>query len=123
MQALKNRRALALAACLALLLAAAQPVKAILGSILQVAQMATLVSNTASLLAEAEKRFDQFTSTIGKIEGMKDRIEGKVASVGNMAQQLGTAWQDLYTSPISLVQDTLSLPRSCARRTATCSTR
>ena len=55
MRVLGSGRAFALAACLALLLAAA-PVKAIIGSILQIAQMATLVSNTASLLQEAEKR-------------------------------------------------------------------
>ncbi len=110
MQVLNNRRAFALAACLALLLAAAQPGKAILGAILQIAQMATLVSNTAGILAEAEQRFDQLTSTIGKIEGMKDRIEGKVASVGSMVQQLGTGWQGLYASSTSLVQEALSLP-------------
>ena len=109
MRVLGSGRAFALAACLALLLAAA-PVKAIIGSILQIAQMATLVSNTASLLQEAEKRFTQLTSTIGKIEGMKDRIEGKVSAVGSMVQQLGSGWQGLYAGSTSLLQDTLSLP-------------
>ena len=103
-------RAVALAACLALLLAVA-PLKAFIGSILQVAQMATLVSNTASLLQEAEKRFTQLTSTIGEIQGMKDRIEGEVSAVGNMATQLGQGWQGLYASSTGLVQDTLSLPK------------
>ena len=109
MRVSNSRRALALAACLALLLAAT-PLKAIIGSILQVAQMATLVSNTASILREAEKRFTQLTSTIGEIQGMKDRIEGEVAAVGNMVTQLGTGWRSLYADSMSLVQDTLLLP-------------
>lgn len=104
-----GRRAYWLAACLALLLAAV-PLKAIIGSILQIAQMATLVSNTASILQEADKRFTQLTSTIGKIEGMKDRIEGKASAVGTMVQQLGTGWQGLYADSTSLVQDAISLP-------------
>ena len=109
MRVFENGRAVALAACLALLLAAG-PLRAFIGSILQVAQMATLVSNTASLLQEAEKRFTQLTSTIGEIQGMKDRIEGDVSKVGNMATQLGQGWQGLYAASTGLVQDTLSLP-------------
>lgn len=110
MQVLKRRRTLAVAACAVLLLAAARPAKAILGSILQIAQMATLVSNTASLVAEAERRFDQLTDTIGDIRGMKDRIEGKVASVGSIATQLGSGWRDLYSDSAALLQSAMSLP-------------
>ena len=109
MRIFKSRRTFALAACIGLLTATA-PLQAIIGTILQVAQMATLVSNTASILREAEKRFTQLTSTIGEIQGMKDRIEGEVSAVGSMAQQLGTGWQGLYAGSLSLVQDTLSLP-------------
>ena len=110
MRVLEGRRILAVAAGAALLLAAAPPARAILGSILQIAQMATLVSNTASLVAEAEKRFDQLTDTIGDIRGMKDRIEGKVASVGSIVTQLGSGWRDLYADSAALLQDAVSLP-------------
>ena len=110
MQALKGKRVLAVAACAALLLGATRPGWAVIGSILQIAQMGTLVSNTASLLREAEKRFDQLTDTIGDIRGMKDRIEGKVASVGSIATQLGSDWRDLYGDSAALLQDALSLP-------------
>lgn len=110
MRVLNGRRILAVAACAALLLATAQPGWAILGAILQIAQMGTLVSNTASLVSEAEKRFDQLTDTIGDIRGMKDRIEGKVASVGSIVTQLGSDWRDLYGDSAALLQDALSLP-------------
>ena len=110
MRVLTGRRILAVTTCAAVMLAAAPPGKAIIGSILQIAQMATLVSNTASLVAEAEKRFDQLTDTIGDIRGMKDRIEGKVASVGSIATQLGSGWRDLYADSAALLQDAMSLP-------------
>ena len=110
MRVLTGKRILAIAACAALLLAAARPGWAILGSILQIAQMGTLVSNTASLVSEAEKRFDQLTETIGDIRGMKDRIEGRVASVGSIVTQLGSGWRDLYGDSAALLQDALSLP-------------
>ncbi len=110
MRVLEGRRILAVAAFAALVVAAARPGKAVIGSILQIAQMGTLVSNTASLLAEAEKRFDQLTETIGDIRGMKDRIEGRVASVGSIATQLGPGWRDLYADPAALLHDSVSLP-------------
>lgn len=110
MRVLTRRRILVVAACAALLLAAARPGMAILGSILQIAQMGTLVSNTASLVREAEKRFDQLTETIGDVRGMKDRIEGEIASVGSIATQLGSGWRDLYADSNALLQDAISLP-------------
>ena len=110
MRVLTGRRIAAVAACAALLLAAAPPGKAIIGSILQIAQMGTLVSNTASLVREAEKRFDQLTETIGDIRGMKDRIEGEITSVGSIATQLGSGWRDLYADSAALLQDAMSLP-------------
>ena len=110
MRVLKGRRILAVAAVAALLLAAARPGMAIIGSLLQIAQMATLVSNTASLVAEAEKRFNQLTDTIGEVRRMKDRIEGKIAEVGTIATQLGSGWRDLYASPAALLQEALALP-------------
>ena len=110
MQILKSKRILGAAACAALLLAAAPQAKAILGSILQIAQMATLVSNTASLVSEAEKRFTQLTNTIGEVRRMKDRIEGKVAEVGTIATQLGSGWRGLYAGSAALLQDTMTLP-------------
>ena len=70
MRVLERKRTLAAAACAALLLAAVPPGKAFIGSLLQIAQMGTLVSNTASLIREAEKRFDQLTSTIGEWSGV-----------------------------------------------------
>lgn len=110
MRVFNGRPILAVVASVALLLAAAPPARAILGSILQIAQMGTLVSNTASLVREAEKRFDQLTDTIGDIRGMKDRIEGRVASVGSIATQLGSGWRDLYADSAALLQDAVSLP-------------
>lgn len=110
MRTLTRRRIAAVAACAALALAAAPPGKAIVGAILQVAQMGTLVSNTASLVREAEKRFDQLTETMGDIRSMKDRIEGEASSVGSIATQLGAGWRDLYGDSAALLQDALSLP-------------
>ena len=110
MRTLTRRRIAAVAACAALALAAAPPGKAIVGAILQVAQMGTLVSNTASLVREAEKRFDQLTETMGDIRGMKDRIEGEASSVGSIATQLGSGWRNLYADSTALLQDALSLP-------------
>lgn len=110
MRTLTRRRIAAVAACAALALAAAPPGKAIVGAILQVAQMGTLVSNTASLVREAEKRFDQLTETMGDIRSMKDRIEGEVTSVGSIATQLGSGWRNLYADSTALLQDALSLP-------------
>ena len=110
MRALRGKRILVVAAVTVLLVVAARPGRAFIGAILQVAQMATLVSNTASLVAEAEKRFDQLTDTIGDVRGMKDRIEGKLTSVGDVAKQLGSGWRDLYGDSTELLQDALSLP-------------
>ena len=110
MRVLRGRRILAVAAAAVLLVAVARPGKAFIGAILQIAQMATLVSNTASLVSEAEKRFEQLTETIGDVRGMKDRIEGKVASVGSIVNQLGSGWQDLYADSAALLQDAVSLP-------------
>ena len=110
MRVFERRRILAAAACAALLLAAVPPGKAFIGSLLQIAQMGTLVSNTASLIREAEKRFDQLTSTIGEVRRMKERIEGEVAEVGGIANQLGSSWRELYSGSAALLEDAMSLP-------------
>ena len=110
MRVFQRRRTLAAAACAALLLAAVPQGKAFIGSLLQIAQMGTLVSNTASLLREAEKRFDQLTSTIGEVSRMKERIEGDVAEVGGIVNQLGSGWRELYSGSAALLEDAMSLP-------------
>ncbi len=109
MQTIRNRWAGGLALLLALGVAAS-PLPAVIGSLLQVAQMGTLVSNTASLLAEAEKRFDQLTDSLDELESVRDRLSGDVQAVGNMTRQLGTGWQGLYADATALVRDTANLP-------------
>ena len=110
MRVLKRRGTLAAAACAALLLWSVPQGKAFIGSLLQIAQMGTLVSNTASLVREAERRFTQLTSTIGEVRRMKDRIEGEVAEVGGIVDQLGSSWRDLYSGSAALLEDAMSLP-------------
>ena len=91
-----------LALALALLLLA-RPARPFFGALLLIAQ-------TTKLVVEAEKRYSQLSDTLDQVEATKERIEGAVSSVGNMAQQLGADWRSLYADATGLVSSTLSLP-------------
>ncbi len=103
-------RSIQVAVVVAALAMAAAPLPAFIDAILQVAQMGTLVSNTASILTEARKRFEQLTDTIEEIDSMQDRLAGEAATIGTITTQLGSGWRGLYADATDLVRDTVALP-------------